>query len=60
VSRVNQSIALPLLRRLAVAASGMVAVLGLAPLSAAAGDLPDPVPVPMLPAIDAARGRGER
>ncbi len=54
VSRVNRSVALSLLRRLAVAASGMVAVLGLAPLSAAAGDLPDPVPVPVLPAIDAA------
>ena len=53
VSRVNRSVALSLLRRLAVAASGMVAVLGLAPLSAAAGDLPDPVPVPVLPAIDA-------
>lgn len=35
---------------------GMVVVLGLAPLSAAAGDLPDPVPVPALPSIDATTG----
>ncbi len=56
VSRVNRSVALLLLRRLAVVLSGSVAVLGLAPLSVAAGDLPDPVPVPVLPAIDTTSG----
>jgi hypothetical protein len=53
---VNRSVVLPLLRRLAVAASGLVAALGVAPSTVAAGDLPDPVPVPVLPAIDAASG----
>lgn len=56
VSQVSRSVALPLLRRLAVVASGMVAVLGLAPPLVAAGDLPDPVPVPVLPAIDTTSG----
>lgn len=61
MSRVNRFVAPPrLLRRLAVLLGGVVGgavvVLGLAPLSAAAGDLPDPVPVPALPAIDATTG----